>query len=182
MPSCNTYHLTWICLTLGVVYLFSAAPAKHSLCSLPWMRCISLRHPSWPSTCDSSSRPSCAHTATAPWVAPPGHHPWPQAWGGFSRLYSKNSQGGHKNPPPAGWWDFPYSSTCEYLTLSYTKLTFGTYWTHYLLINMPLIHTSNYNRLNYGKDMHGRASCNITCSYQLRLSIKYLPGLWKWLP
>ena len=38
----NTYHLTWISLTLGVGYLFMAAPAKHSLCSLPWMRGISL--------------------------------------------------------------------------------------------------------------------------------------------
>ena len=31
IPSCNTYHLTWVSLTLGVGYLFSAAPAKHSL-------------------------------------------------------------------------------------------------------------------------------------------------------
>ena len=28
MPSCNTYHLTWVSLTLGVGYLFMAAPAK----------------------------------------------------------------------------------------------------------------------------------------------------------
>ena len=34
MPSCNTYHLTWVSLTLGVGYLFTAAPAKHSRCSL----------------------------------------------------------------------------------------------------------------------------------------------------
>ena len=27
-------------LTLGVGYLFTAAPAKRSCCSLPWMRCI----------------------------------------------------------------------------------------------------------------------------------------------
>ena len=36
MPSCNTYHLTWVSLSLGVVYLLTAAPAKHSRCSLPW--------------------------------------------------------------------------------------------------------------------------------------------------
>ena len=42
MPSCNTYHLTWVSLTLGVEYLFTAAPAKHSCCSLPWTRGISL--------------------------------------------------------------------------------------------------------------------------------------------
>ena len=26
MSSCNTYHLTWVCLTLGVRYLLTAAP------------------------------------------------------------------------------------------------------------------------------------------------------------
>ena len=44
MPSHNTYHLTWVSLTLDVGYLFTAAPAKSSLCSLLWMRGIS----SWP--------------------------------------------------------------------------------------------------------------------------------------
>ena len=34
MPSCNTYCLTWVSLTLGVGYLFTAAPAKHSHCCL----------------------------------------------------------------------------------------------------------------------------------------------------
>ena len=38
MPYCNTYHLTWISLTLDVGYLFMAAPAKSSRCSLPWTR------------------------------------------------------------------------------------------------------------------------------------------------
>ena len=41
MPSCNTYHLTWVSLTLDVGYLFTAAPAKHSCCSLPWTRGMS---------------------------------------------------------------------------------------------------------------------------------------------
>ena len=41
MLSCNTYHLTWVSLTLGVGYLFTAAPAKHSHCSLPSTRGIS---------------------------------------------------------------------------------------------------------------------------------------------
>ena len=44
MPSHNTYHLTWVSLILNVGYLFTAAPAKLSLCSLPWTRGIS----SWP--------------------------------------------------------------------------------------------------------------------------------------
>ena len=41
MPSPNTYCLTWVSLTLVVVYLFTAAPAKCSCCSLPWARDIS---------------------------------------------------------------------------------------------------------------------------------------------
>ena len=45
MPSCNTYHLTWVSLNLDVGYLFTAAPAKHSHCSLPWMRGISSQLP-----------------------------------------------------------------------------------------------------------------------------------------
>ena len=40
MPSCNTYHLTWVSLTLGMGYLFTAAPAKRSRCLLPSMRGI----------------------------------------------------------------------------------------------------------------------------------------------
>ena len=36
MPYCNTYHLTWVSLTLGVGYLFMATPAKLSPCSLPF--------------------------------------------------------------------------------------------------------------------------------------------------
>ena len=41
MSSCNTYRLTWVSLTLDLGYLFTPAPAKHSRCSLPWMRGIS---------------------------------------------------------------------------------------------------------------------------------------------
>ena len=36
MPSCNTYRLTRVSLTLDMGYLFTAAPAKRSHCSLPW--------------------------------------------------------------------------------------------------------------------------------------------------
>ena len=41
----NTYRLTWVSLTLDVVYLFTAAPAKHSHCSLLQMRDISSQPP-----------------------------------------------------------------------------------------------------------------------------------------
>ena len=43
MPSDNTYCLIWVSLTLDMGYLFTAAPAKRSHCSLPWMRGISSR-------------------------------------------------------------------------------------------------------------------------------------------
>ena len=45
MPSHNTYHLTWVSLTLDMGYLFTTAPAKHSRCSFPWTRGISSRPP-----------------------------------------------------------------------------------------------------------------------------------------
>ena len=41
MPSLSTYHLTGVSLTLDMGYLFTATPAKHSHCSLPWMWGIS---------------------------------------------------------------------------------------------------------------------------------------------
>ena len=100
MSSCKTYHLTWVSLPLGMGYLFTAAPAKHSCCSLPCMRVSPYCCPSWPSMWDRSSRPSCPCAATALQVAPPsclqcgvappaaapglrrgvaplGSHPWP---------------------------------------------------------------------------------------------------------
>ena len=40
MPSCNTSCLTWVSLTADVGYLFTAAPAKCSRCSLPRRRGI----------------------------------------------------------------------------------------------------------------------------------------------
>ena len=46
MPSCNTYHLTWVSLTLGVGYLFTAALAKRSQCSLPKLMYIESVMPS----------------------------------------------------------------------------------------------------------------------------------------
>ena len=41
MPSHSTYCLTWVSLTLVMGYLFKAAPAKLSHCSLPWKSCPS---------------------------------------------------------------------------------------------------------------------------------------------
>ena len=41
MPSCTTYRLSRVSLTLGLGYLFTATLAKRSRCSLPWTRGIS---------------------------------------------------------------------------------------------------------------------------------------------
>ena len=59
-PSHNTYRLTWVSLTLDVGYLFTAAPAKHSLCSLPW---------AWGSSCPPSF-----------WGEAPAKIPWRGRW------------------------------------------------------------------------------------------------------
>ena len=68
MPSLRTYHLTWVSLTLDVGYLFMAAPAKCSHCSLPWMSDISSRRHSWPWT----------------WGIFSCHRSWPWTWGNSS--------------------------------------------------------------------------------------------------
>ena len=61
IPSCKTYHLTWVSLTLDVGYLFTAAPYLGQGLSLH-------RRPSWPWTWGSLSQPSCTCAAIAPWA------------------------------------------------------------------------------------------------------------------
>ena len=36
MPSLGAYRLSWVSLNLDLGFLFTAAPAKHSHCTLPW--------------------------------------------------------------------------------------------------------------------------------------------------
>ena len=87
MPSCNTYHLSWVSLTFGVGYLFLSAPAKHSRSSLLWTS-----HPSWPWTWSSSSQPSCACAAAAPWMWGYSSHLLPltsAVWGGLTNSCEK---------------------------------------------------------------------------------------------
>ena len=64
MPSCNTYCPTWVSLTLDVGYLFMAAPAKRSRCSLPW---------TWGSSPGRRPDLGC-------WVAPPSSSCTVAAW------------------------------------------------------------------------------------------------------
>ena len=94
MPSCSSHHLTWVSLTLGVGYLFTAGPAKHSQCldegylltaAIPDIqRGIAPLGPPVP------ARPQllglllpAAGPGLRLGVAPQGHCPWPRARGGF---------------------------------------------------------------------------------------------------
>ena len=74
MPSCNSYRLTWVSLTLYVGYL---QLLQQSAAAAPYLgRGVSPHsRPSWPWTWSSSSRPSCARAATTPWAW--GSSSWP---------------------------------------------------------------------------------------------------------
>ena len=65
MPSLRAYCHTWFSLTLNVEYLFMAAPAKRSLCSLTrvWMAPLSL-------TCAPSQPPMLVHHHSCQACAP----------------------------------------------------------------------------------------------------------------
>ena len=67
MPSCNTYHLTWVSLTLDEGYLLTAARPD-------------LEHGVAPLGPPVPVQPPLLGSG----VAPPGHRPWPQAWGSSS--------------------------------------------------------------------------------------------------
>ena len=64
MPSCNTYHLTWVSLTLEEGYLLTFAPPDLEL----WVAPLDLPAHAQPLL--------LGHR-----VAPLSHHPWPWAWG-----------------------------------------------------------------------------------------------------
>ena len=89
MPSCNTHRFTWVSLTLGVGYLFMAAPAKCSrsllltldkgylLTAAPF----DLQHGIAPLGPPAPGQPLLLGCG----VGPPGRRPWPWAWGWSSR-------------------------------------------------------------------------------------------------
>ena len=83
MPSCNTYRLTWVSLTLDVGYLFTAAPAKCSRCSLPYFLTVT------PPDLECGIAPLGPPAPMQPLlrgrgVAPPGRRPWPRVWSSSS--------------------------------------------------------------------------------------------------
>ena len=93
MPSCNTYRLAWVSLTLGVGYLFKAVLAKCSRCSLPWMRGIS--SPPAPPDLERGIAPLGSPGPVQPpllggVVAPPGRRPWPRVWGSSSQPFLRH--------------------------------------------------------------------------------------------
>ena len=93
MPSCNTYHLTWVSLTLGVG--ISSRLLQQSAAIAPYLgRGVSPHcRLSWSSTWDSSSRPSCTRAATAPW-----NTDWSRAK--TNRVLPRKCTGHNKHPLP----------------------------------------------------------------------------------
>ena len=87
MLPCNTYHLTWVSLNLDMAYIFMAAPAKCSHCSLPWTRGYLLT--ATPPDLECGVAPLGPPVPAQPpflgrGVAPPDHHPWPRTQGSSS--------------------------------------------------------------------------------------------------
>ena len=80
MPSCNTTILLGFLLPWA--WGISSRLLQQSTAAAPYLgrRVSPYCHHSWPSTWDSSSRPSCACLATTPRVAPPGRWSWPRTW------------------------------------------------------------------------------------------------------
>ena len=80
-----TYHLTWVSLTMA--WDISSQLLQQSTAAVPYLGwgVSPYHHHFWPSTWDSSSRPSGACAASTPRVAPPSCQPSPWAWGGSSR-------------------------------------------------------------------------------------------------
>ena len=90
MPSCSTYRLTLVFLTLGVVYLFSAVSAKVQplLLTLDEGYLLTaalpdLQHGMAPLGPPAPAQPPLLGRG----VGPPGHRPWPRVWGGSSQPF-----------------------------------------------------------------------------------------------
>ena len=54
------------------------------------------------------------------------------------------------------------------------QVTLGSWGAYEGFINILYIHTSDYNRLDYGKDMLSRVCCYVTCNCQSELSVHTL--------
>ena len=100
MPSCNTYHLTRVSLTLDMGYLFTAAPAKRSLLltldkgyllttAPPDLECgiapLGPPAPTQPLLLGHGVAPPGRRPGLRHGVAPPDRRPWPWRGGSSSR-------------------------------------------------------------------------------------------------
>ena len=93
MPSCNTYSLTWVSVTLDVGYLFTTAPAN---CSLLLTLDEGYLLTAAPSDLELGIAPLGPPVPVQPpflggGVGSPSRCPWPRAWCSSSR------------PPPLAW-------------------------------------------------------------------------------
>ena len=112
MPSCNTYRLTCVSLTLDKGYLLTAAPPdlEHGIAPLgppvpaqpPLLGC----GVGPPGRCPFLGR-GVTPPGHRPWpwcgVAPPGRCPWPRAWGRGAPLGHRpwpQKRGSSTQPPP----------------------------------------------------------------------------------
>ena len=104
MPSCNTYHLSWVSLTLGIGVSLHGCSSKVQPLLLTLIEgCLltaalpDLQRGIAPLGPPMPMQPlllGCGFgpPGRRPWprawgcgVAPPGHRPWPRTWGIFSR-------------------------------------------------------------------------------------------------
>ena len=87
MPSCNTYRLTWVSLTLDVGYLFTAAPVQSLLLTLDEGYLLTTTPPDLERGVAPLGSPAPAQPLLlGRGVAPVGRRPWPQVWGSSSWL------------------------------------------------------------------------------------------------
>ena len=106
MPSCNTYRLTWVSLTLDEVYLLTDIPPDLE-------RGIA---PLGPPASAQSPLLGCG-------VAPPHRHPWPWTWGSSSQLLLRHhSLALSAAAPDLGHGVAPLGHVSAYFTLIFGGL------------------------------------------------------------
>ena len=87
MPSCNTYHLIWVSLTLDVGYLCCSSRAQPLLLTLDEGYLLTAALPDLQSGIAPLGSPAPAQPLLlGRGVGPPGRRPWPRPWGVSSQL------------------------------------------------------------------------------------------------
>ena len=131
-------YLGFSYLGRGVSLHGCSSKAQPLLLNLDEGYLLTIHHCSWPSTWNSSSRPSCACAGTTPRVAPPGRWPWPRAW-----VAPPNKQGDNRQPwcSPFPIWKWSVVSCpvpCCFLTCIQIFQEAGkVVWYSHLFKNFP---------------------------------------------